>query len=65
MPKGGSRPGAGRKTMHDKKKITLCLTVTPTVREWLQSQEVNASEVVEQMVRKQRGFKAWTKARGA
>lgn len=64
MPKGGKRDGAGRKLLHDEKKITLCLTVTPTVREWLQSQEINASEFVEQMVRKSRGFKGWVKARG-
>lgn len=61
MPKGGKRTGAGRKVLYEEKKITLCLTVTPVVRQFLQSQTRGLSESVEQMVRRSKAFKKWKK----
>lgn len=56
---GGKRQGAGRKPDGDEKKVTTSVTITPTVKRWLDEQENSNGFVVESLIRRTKGFKEW------
>jgi hypothetical protein len=55
---GGSRPGAGRKPLLDGKKIPVTKKLSVDIVAYLQSCE-NATEAIEDAIRRSKGFKAW------
>lgn len=58
---GGKREGAGRKPDRGVRKQPITLSVTPELREYITRVEGEASNLVEDTVRKTKGFRDWLK----
>ena len=61
-PGGGKRKGAGRKPGRHGAKVTLATRVSEDVKAFLESTG-NASQTVDETVRKTKAFREWMKSR--
>lgn len=61
MNHGGKREGSGRKIQGTEKKLTTGITITPTVKRWLDDQKDSNGSIVENLIRKSKPFKDWQK----
>lgn len=60
---GGKREGAGRKAARGERKEVASIRITPTLREYLDAQEGSMSDVIEDALRRTKGFREWEKTR--
>jgi hypothetical protein len=60
--RGGKRFGAGKKPMRGEPKITTGISISPTVKAFLDQCKESQSEVVEKMIRKSKAFQEWSKS---
>lgn len=60
---GGKRSGAGRKASRGERKVTTAVGLTPEVKEYLDQCKQSQSEIVEDVLRRSKGFRDWKKAK--
>lgn len=58
---GGKREGAGRKPGRGVRKENLVIRVTPELRAFLEAQPESCANVIEDALRRSKGFREWRK----